>query len=87
MNIEVYMAFLIFMSTAVFTPGPNNMMLMTSGSLFGWRATLAHILGVQFGFVTLFVSVIFGIDFVMQQVPWLLIALRALGALWLVWFG
>lgn len=87
MNVEIFTAFFIFISTAVFTPGPNNLMLMTSGSLFGSRATLPHILGVQFGFATLFVAVIFGIDFVLQQMPWLMITLRALGALWLIWFG
>lgn len=87
MNVEIFTAFLVFISTAVFTPGPNNMMLMTSGSLFGWRATLPHILGVQLGFASLFVAVIFGIDFVLQQLPWLLTILRALGAVWLIWFG
>ena len=33
------------------TPGPNNLMLMTSGTNFGLRRTVPHMLGVSIGFV------------------------------------
>ncbi|CAM3706570.1 LysE family translocator [Roseateles saccharophilus] len=32
------------------TPGPNNLMLLASGTHFGWRRSLPHLLGISFGF-------------------------------------
>ena len=33
-----------------FTPGPNNIMVMSSGLTFGFRRTLPHIAGITIGF-------------------------------------
>lgn len=39
-----------FAFATVFTPGPNNLMLMASGTNYGFRRTLPHMAGVAYGF-------------------------------------
>lgn len=38
-----------YMSVMSITPGPNNIMLASSGVNFGFRRTLPHMLGISFG--------------------------------------
>ena len=69
------------------TPGPNNLLLMSSGALFGWRATLPHLVGVQIGFAFVCASAVFGIGAVIESWPWLLGIVRLTGAVWLSWMA
>jgi threonine/homoserine/homoserine lactone efflux protein len=43
-------AFILFAAVMFFTPGPNNIMVMSSGLTYGFRRTLPHIAGVTIGF-------------------------------------
>ena len=43
------------------TPGPNNLMLMTSGANFGFRLTIPHMLGVALGFTLMVLLVGLGL--------------------------
>ena len=45
----------LFALVASITPGPNNLLLMRSGAIFGVRRSLLHLLGVQTGFAGLVV--------------------------------
>ena len=38
-----------FVFLGLFSPGPNVILLTTSGARFGFRATLPHLLGVALG--------------------------------------
>ena len=51
MNIEILTALCAFAFVSSITPGPNNLMLMTSGANHGIWRTMPHFLGVVFGFV------------------------------------
>jgi len=51
MNIELLIALCGFAFVSSVTPGPNNLMLMTSGANYGIRRTMPHFLGVVFGFL------------------------------------
>ena len=53
MNDDLAFAFVVFATATLFTPGPNNVMLLTSGLNFGVRRTLPHLAGVVLGFSTL----------------------------------
>lgn len=70
------------------TPGPNNLMLATSGVHFGWRRTLPQLFGITAGcFVLVFlVALLFGaVVGVFSQVrPWLAVVGGAY-LLWLSW--
>ncbi len=39
-----------FAFISAITPGPNNILLMSSGSLFGWQRSLPHPDGALLGF-------------------------------------
>lgn len=69
------------------TPGPNNLMLMSSAALFGWRRTMPHLLGVVMGFAVLMASAVLGLGAVVQRWPWLVTAVKVGGALWLSWMA
>ena len=65
---------MIFSLSAAFTPGPNNVMLTSSGATFGFRRTLPHILGIAAGFAGLAVAGGFGLAGLMKAVPQLHLA-------------
>lgn len=77
----------IFAITACITPGPNNFMQMSSGALFGFRRTIPHIAGVQFGFAALMAASVFGLGLVVGQFPWLVTIVKVIGAAWLCWLA
>ena len=72
--------------TAV-TPGPNNILLMSSGALFGWQRSLPHLAGILLGFAILMSSAVFGLGSVVARWPWLVTIVRLIGAAWLTWMS
>lgn len=51
------------------TPGPNNLMLLASGTQFGWRRSLPHLLGISFGFGVMLALVGLGLGEVFNRYP------------------
>lgn len=51
------------------TPGPNNLMLLASGTHFGWRRSLPHLLGISFGFGVMLVLVGLGLGEAFTRFP------------------
>ena len=74
----------IFCFVSSITPGPNNLMLMTSGVNFGVRRTLPHMFGIAFGFTLMVVLVGLGLAGVFTRVPTLLVAMKWVGAAYMV---
>jgi threonine/homoserine/homoserine lactone efflux protein len=58
------------------TPGPNNLMLLASGTNFGWRRSLPHLLGISFGFGVMLALVGLGLGEVFARYPALHEALK-----------
>jgi len=42
-------AFVSYVGVMSVTPGPNNLLLASSGVRFGWSRTVPHVLGISFG--------------------------------------
>ncbi len=76
-----------FAFISAITPGPNNLLLMSSGALFGWQRSLPHLGGILLGFAILMTAAIFGLGSVVSQWPWLVTVVRILGAAWLAWMS
>ncbi|MEO1199266.1 MAG: LysE family translocator [Pseudomonadota bacterium] len=73
---------------AVWTPGPNNIMLANSGATFGFGRTLPHALGVALGFPLMMFIIALGLGEVFRTYEGFRIALTWLGAallLYLAW--
>ncbi len=61
MSFEILTALTLFALVSSITPGPNNLMLMSSGANFGFKRTTPHLLGVTLGFMLMLVLVGLGI--------------------------
>ncbi len=70
---------------ATWTPGPNNLMLASSGATFGLRATAPHITGVFVGFGFMLFTVALGLGEVFDRLPIIQTILRWAGAALLLW--
>ena len=66
------------------TPGPNNVMLASSGASHGIRATIPHMLGIAAGFALMLVLVSGGLGSLLLAWPALLRAMRWIGAAWML---
>lgn len=69
------------------TPGPNNVMLATSGANFGFRRTINHMTGVVLGAVLLLFVVSVGLGAVFAALPALQLAIKIAGALFLLYLA
>jgi threonine/homoserine/homoserine lactone efflux protein len=66
------------------TPGPNNSLLLASGSRFGFRRTVRHVAGTAMGIGTLTFVVAGGVRAVLSAVPGLDLALKVAGSVYLL---
>lgn len=82
----VIAAFLFAISTS-FSPGPNNLMLVTSGAKFGLSRTWAHIAGIAIGFPVMVVAVGAALGGVFLAVPVLHDVLAIVGGLYMLWLA
>ncbi|MDX1442569.1 MAG: LysE family translocator [Gammaproteobacteria bacterium] len=80
-------AFVMFALVAGFTPGPNNLMVASSGVNFGYRRTLPHLAGIIIGFPVLMLGVGFGLGEVFQRYPLLHEVLKVAGSAYLVFLA
>lgn len=69
------------------TPGPNNIMLATSGVNFGFVRTMPHFFGVYLGFLIMLAIVSFGLGGIFTQIPELQTAMKYLGSLYLLYLA
>jgi threonine/homoserine/homoserine lactone efflux protein len=78
----------LFAFVSSITPGPNNIMLTSSGVMFGFTRSIPHLLGVTFGFGVLLALSAAGIGSLIMMVPSIQVVLKMLGSgylLYLAW--
>jgi threonine/homoserine/homoserine lactone efflux protein len=69
------------------TPGPNNSLLLASGSRFGFRRTARHVAGTAVGMGALVFAVADGVGVVLLAVPGIDLALKAVGSAYLLYLA
>lgn len=87
MTASLLWALVIFCFVSSITPGPNNLMLMTSGVNFGVRRTLPHMFGIALGFTLMVVLVGLGLAGLFARIPSLLVAMKWVGAAYMVYLA
>lgn len=87
MNNETIFALATFALVSSITPGPNNIMLMSSGTNFGFRRTIPHMLGVCLGFVIMLVVVGLGLMQIFTLYPMIQKLLKIICMLYLVYLS
>ena len=68
---------------SIITPGPSNLIVMSSSALFGWRRTIPMFLGISTGSALMVSASVYGLGAIIESWPWLLVAIKLLGAAWL----
>jgi threonine/homoserine/homoserine lactone efflux protein len=84
---RLLLAFVAFIFVMFFTPGPNNIMLMSSGLTYGFRRTLPHMAGVTIGFAFMIATVGIGLGTLFTAYPSLETVLKYAGAAYLVYLA
>jgi threonine/homoserine/homoserine lactone efflux protein len=87
MSHQLLLAFVVFAIVMFFTPGPNNIMLLSSGLTYGFRPTVPHILGITFGFAFMVGTVGVGLGTVFLAYPILQTILKWGGVAYLVYLA
>lgn len=87
MDWALYLTFVLFVVSMSVTPGPNNLMMMSSSIVFGVKRTLPHWIGVNIGFNLMLVAAVFGLGELVQRFPWMLTVIKVAGSLWLAWMA
>ena len=76
-----------FAVASTWTPGPNNIMLASSGATFGYRATQPHAFGVAFGFPIMLFFIALGLGELFKASPLFGEVLKWAGAALLLYLG
>lgn len=84
---EIFIAVLFFAFSTTITPGPNNVMIMSSGVNYGVRASVPHFLGICLGFPLMVLLVGFGFGVVFDKFPNLHQLIKVIGVLYLLWLA
>nr|WP_171963066.1 LysE family translocator [Bordetella trematum] len=77
----------LFALVSSITPGPNNVMLASSGLTFGFRRSIPHMMGITIGFSVMILLVGLGLGALFARFPWLYTALKYGGAAYLLYLA
>jgi threonine/homoserine/homoserine lactone efflux protein len=87
MSHSLLIAFFLFAAVMFFTPGPNNIMVLSSGLTYGFRRTLPHIAGITIGFAFMVGAVGVGFGAIFVAYPVLQTILKYAGAAYLIYLA
>lgn len=87
MTIEQLLAFSVFAFVSSITPGPNNLMLLTSGVNFGVRRTVQHALGIGAGFCFMLFCTGLGLIKLFDLYPVTYTILKILCVIYMFWLA
>ena len=87
MSHSLLIASVIFAIVMFITPGPNNIMVLSSGLTFGFRPTIPHIAGITFGCAFMVGAVGVGFGAIFIAYPVLQTVLKYAGAAYLVYLA
>jgi threonine/homoserine/homoserine lactone efflux protein len=87
MSHSLLIAFVIFATVMFFTPGPNNVMLLSSGLTYGFRRTVPHLAGIVIGFAFMIGAVGLGMGTIFITYPVLQTVLKYAGAAYLIYLA
>ena len=87
MSQPLFIAFVVFAAVMFFTPGPNNIMVLSSGLTYGFRRTVPHIAGITIGFAFMVGAVGLGFETIFLAYPVLQTILKYAGAAYLIYLA
>lgn len=87
MELSLFLSLFGFLWVAAITPGPNNMLLTTSGANFGFVRTIPLMLGIMFGMQIMLLLIAFGVGNLIILYPALHLFLKIAGSAYLLWLA
>lgn len=87
MTLEILLSLITFAFVSTVTPGPNNLMLMTSGTNFGFKKTIPHMIGVAVGFSFMILIVGLGVATLLHQSSSAYTTLKILCVIYMLWLA
>jgi homoserine/homoserine lactone efflux protein len=87
MDISNWLIYFLAVLGLTFTPGPNGLLALTHGAIYGSKKTIATILGGSLGFATVIGLSMFGIGALLAASAQLLIVMKFVGGAYLIWLG
>ena len=84
---NLFLALISFYFVMYVTPGPNNVMVLTSGIKFGYLKTVPHMSGITIGHVLQTVLVCIGLGKIFQLFPEIQNILKIICAIYLLYLG
>lgn len=84
---EVILPAFLFVVAISITPGPNNIMLASSGASFGVAKTIPHIFGISSGVLTMFSASAFGVNALYEAFPSQIIILKVIGSVYVIYLA
>lgn len=84
---ELFWALVFFAFATSITPGPNNIMIMSSGVNYGVQKSLPHVAGVQIGFLLMLLAIGLGAGVILQQQPMLHQCIKLIGSAYLLYLA
>ncbi|HAT30594.1 MAG TPA: lysine transporter LysE [Janthinobacterium sp.] len=85
--LEPLLPLAMYAFVASITPGPNNIMLTSSGIRFGFLRSIPHMLGVTAGFGVMLALCAVGIGSLVLALPSMHIVLKAIGSAYLLYLA
>ncbi|MGQ0576625.1 MAG: LysE family translocator [Pseudonocardia sp.] len=82
-----YLSLAFFVVATAGSPGPNNVMIMTSGANHGWRRSIPHLVGINIGFPLMIVVVGVGLGGLVVTSPVFHRILQPIGVLYLLYLA
>ncbi|MBG3014191.1 LysE family translocator [Proteus faecis] len=87
MTISLISSLTIFLFIAAITPGPNNLLLTSSGANVGFKGSLKLMAGIMLGMQCVLLSSAFGVATLLIIYPALHIGLKIVGSAYLLWLA
>lgn len=82
-----YLSLIVFTIATCGTPGPNNIMIMSSGMTYGLRRSWPHVAGINVGFPLMVLAVGLGMGELLERWPIIYDLLRPVGAAYLLYLA
>ncbi|MBD9484712.1 LysE family translocator [Pseudomonas sp. PDM14] len=87
MALHTWLIYLTAVLGLSLTPGPNGLLALTHGAIYGHRRTLWTVSGGMLGFVLLMALSMFGIGALLKASAHALVVLKLCGGAYLIWLG
>lgn len=87
MSLELWLVYLLAAIGLSLTPGPNGLLSLTHGAVFGFRSTIYTVFGGALGFLILIIASLVGLGALLAASEEAFTVLKWVGAAYLVYLG